>query len=121
MTDKDSFNHVRNWMIDIDKFAKEGVLKFLVGNKCDLQHKRQVTTDEGKELAKQYGIQFFLETSAKDTVNIDSLFEGITKTFLEKSTFNNRKETRKDKNLKNNKGISIENISDYNKKKKGCC
>ena len=121
MTDKDSFDHVRNWMLDIDKFAKEGVLKFLVGNKCDLQHKRQVTTDQGKELAKQYGIQFFLETSAKDTLNIESLFEGVTKTFLEKSSLNNRRETKKDKNFKNNKGISIENLSENNKKKKGCC
>ena len=109
-------------MLDVDKFAKEGVLKFLVGNKCDLQHKRQVTTDQGKELAKQYGIQFFLETSAKDTVNIDSLFEGITRTFLEKSnTTNKRESTKKEKNLKNNKAISIDNLSENTKKKKGCC
>ena len=97
------------------------MLKFLVGNKCDLQHKRKITTDEGKELARQYGIQFFLETSAKDTLNIQSLFEGVTKIFLEKSTANNRRETKKDKNIKYNKGISIENISENSKKKKGCC
>ena len=122
VTDKDSFDHVRNWMLDVDKFAKEGVLKFLVGNKCDLQHKRQVTTDQGKELAKQYGIQFFLETSAKDTVNIDSLFEGVTRTFLDKSNITNKREsTKKEKNLKNNKAISIDNLSENTKKKKGCC
>ena len=42
-TDKDSFTHVRNWMTDIDKFGKDGVLRILVGSKCDLVHNRQVT------------------------------------------------------------------------------
>ena len=45
ITDRDSFDHVRNWMADIDKFAKEGVLRILVGNKCDLIDKRQVTKE----------------------------------------------------------------------------
>ena len=37
-------------MADVDKFAKEGVLRILVGNKCDLDSKRQVSYDNGKEL-----------------------------------------------------------------------
>ena len=48
ITDKDSFEHVKNWMADVDKFAKEGVLRILVGNKCDLEHKRQVSNENGK-------------------------------------------------------------------------
>jgi GTPase SAR1 family protein len=96
------------------------VLRFLVGNKCDLEHKRQVTTDQGKELAKQYGIPF-IETSAKDTVNIEELFLGITKNFLEKQQSNNIKKDKKDKNLKNNKPISVEKLSEPKKKKGGCC
>jgi Ras-related protein Rab-1A len=77
-------------MLDIDKyywfnfrFAKENVMRILVGNKCDLDHKRQVSFEQGKELARQYNIKF-LETSAKETVNIDELFVSTTKTFLEK-------------------------------------
>jgi GTPase SAR1 family protein len=58
-------------------------MRILVGNKCDLDHKRQVSFDQGKELARQYNIKF-LETSAKETVNIDELFVSTTKTFLEK-------------------------------------
>ena len=52
ITDRDSFDHVRNWMADIDKFAKEGVLRILVGNKCVLAERRQVTMEEAKEIAK---------------------------------------------------------------------
>lgn len=83
ITDRDSFEHVKNWMADVDKFAKEGVLRILVGNKCDLEHKRQVSIDNGKELADKYGIKF-LETSAKETVNIDELFVSTTRIFLSK-------------------------------------
>jgi hypothetical protein len=39
-------------MVEIDKFAKENVLKFLVGNKSDLKDKRQITTEEGQILGK---------------------------------------------------------------------
>jgi Ras-related protein Rab-1A len=52
VTDRETFEHVKNWMLDIDKFAKENVLRFLVGNKCDLEHKRVVSFEQGKELGK---------------------------------------------------------------------
>ena len=70
-------------MADVDKFAKEGVLRILVGNKCDLDQKRQVSFENGKELADKYGIKF-METSAKETTNIDELFVSTTKIFMEK-------------------------------------
>ena len=64
ITDRDSFDHVRNWMADIDKFAKEGVLRILVGNKCDLEQNRKVRKEEAEEIAKKYGINY-IETSKK--------------------------------------------------------
>jgi len=45
----------------------------------------------------------------------------VTKTFLEKSYAINKRETKKDKILKSSKAITIENLSDNGKKKKGCC
>ena len=70
-------------MNDVDKFAKEGVFKILVGNKCDLNDKRQVPKAKGQQLADSYGIPF-LETSAKSNENINKLFEDSTKAFIEK-------------------------------------
>jgi small GTP-binding protein len=83
ITDRSSFEHVRNWMADIDKFAKEGVLRILVGNKCDLENARQVRKEEGNEIANKYGIKY-LETSAKDTINIEDLFISTAKNLLSK-------------------------------------
>ena len=70
-------------MNDIDKFAKEGVFKILVGNKCDLIEKRQVSKEKGKQLADSYGIPF-IETSAKSNENIEKLFIDSTRAFIEK-------------------------------------
>ena len=87
ITDRESFEHIRNWMADIDKFAKEGVLRILVGNKCDLEHVRQVRKEEGNEIANKYGIKY-IETSAKDTINIEDLFISTAKNLLSKQVNN---------------------------------
>ena len=70
-------------MNDIDKFAKEGVYKILVGNKSDLEEQRKVPTIKGKQLADEYGIPF-LETSAKKNENIEKLFIDSTRAFIDK-------------------------------------
>ena len=44
----------------------------LVGNKCDLEQKREVTQEKGKMMAENYGAAFF-EVSAKTGVNIDEV------------------------------------------------
>jgi len=92
-----------------------------VGNKCDLEQKRQVSTDQGKEMAKQYGVQFF-ETSAKDQLNIDELFITTTKNFLEKQS-NNKNKKSTIVNNKNSKGmITIDNIKEPKRSSSsGCC
>ena len=120
ITDRDSFEHVKNWMADVDKFAKEGVLRILVGNKCDLDSKRLVSFDNGKELADKYGIKF-LETSAKETVNIDELFVSTTKIFMSKQV-NAGGTTGKGMKTPGVAGINLneENLND-NKKNDSCC
>ena len=110
ITDKDSFEHVKIWMQDIDKFAKQGVMRILVGNKCDLEHQRAVTKNEGNEMALKYGIKY-LETSAKDTINIENLFVDTAKKLLEKQ----QSSKVGGGNLgQNSYGIDLTNSGNYN-------
>jgi GTPase SAR1 family protein len=54
-----------------------------VGNKCDLEDERQVTTVRGKQLADQLGMAFF-EASAKDNVNVKQIFDRLVDMICEK-------------------------------------
>lgn len=73
VTDQVSFNNVRQWLQEIDRYACENVNKLLVGNKCDLVTKRVVDHEQAKEFADGLGIPF-LETSAKDSTNVEQAF-----------------------------------------------
>ncbi|KAK3598665.1 hypothetical protein CHS0354_020426 [Potamilus streckersoni] len=73
VTNQESFNNVKQWLQQIDRFASENVNKLLVGNKCDLTTKKVVDYTTAKEFADQLGIPF-LETSSKDTTNVEQAF-----------------------------------------------
>jgi Ras-related protein Rab-1A len=82
ITDKESFLNVRNWLEEVHKYASDNVKILLVGNKCDLQNHRQVSIQEGKELANRLNIPF-IEASAKDSTNVQQLFINLAKTLKE--------------------------------------
>lgn len=73
VTDNDSFNNVKQWLHEIERYANEDVNKLLVGNKSDLTAKRMVSTEQGKEFADSLGMAF-LETSAKTAQNVQQAF-----------------------------------------------
>lgn len=50
----------------------------IVANKCDLENERQVSTQEGRDLAKQFGCKF-IETSAKSKYNVDEAFFSLVR------------------------------------------
>ena len=51
VTDRETFDNVRTWINEIEKYSQAGVCKILVGNKCDMEDRRQVTFEEGQEFA----------------------------------------------------------------------
>ncbi|XP_064484593.1 ras-related protein Rab-1A [Ornithodoros turicata] len=73
VTDQESFNNVKQWLQEIDRYACENVNKLLVGNKSDLTTKKVVDYTTAKEFADQLGIPF-LETSAKNATNVEQAF-----------------------------------------------
>lgn len=73
VTDQESFNNVKQWLHEINRYASENVNKLLVGNKSDLEPKRVVSAEAAKEFADSLGIAF-LETSAKNSTNVEKAF-----------------------------------------------
>lgn len=83
VTDRQSFNHVRMWMQEIEKYAAYGeVTRIIVGNKCDLvSAKRAVAPEEGQELANELGVRF-IETSARNSHNIEHTFDLVCRELM---------------------------------------
>ncbi|KAI5279100.1 Ras- protein Rab-6B, partial [Ascosphaera acerosa] len=71
-----SFANTRKWVDDVRGERGNDVIIVLVGNKTDLNDKREVTTQQGEEEAKRNGLMF-IETSAKLGYNVKQLFRRI--------------------------------------------
>ncbi|XP_016355116.1 ras-related protein Rab-8B [Sinocyclocheilus anshuiensis] len=73
ITSEKSFENIKNWIRNIEEHASSDVEKMILGNKCDMNDRRQVSKERGEKLAIDYGIKF-LETSAKTSINVEEAF-----------------------------------------------
>mmetsp|Transcript_27822 Transcript_27822/g.41062 ORF Transcript_27822/g.41062 Transcript_27822/m.41062 type:complete len:212 (-) Transcript_27822:319-954(-) len=73
VTCQESFEHVNDWLKEVNRYASEGTCKLLVGNKSDRTADKVVTAEQAKEFADELGIAF-LETSAKSAKNVEEAF-----------------------------------------------
>jgi Ras-related protein Rab-6A len=76
LPDAKSFQNTRKWVDDVRGERGNDVIIVLVGNKTDLNDKREVTTQQGEEEAKKNNLMF-IETSAKVGHNVKNLFRRI--------------------------------------------
>jgi len=73
ITQRESFNHLSRWLEEARSNGNANMTIMLIGNKCDLEHRRAVSTKEGEEFAAEHGL-YFMETSAKTSANVDEAF-----------------------------------------------
>ena len=116
ISDTESFKNINNRLNEIEKNANKNVYKILVGNKCDLEDKRTVSYQQGKELAETYGMQF-IETSAKSNTNVDEAFHLLGKEVMKLSL------NDKEKNFGNKNKMKLDKKTEdiVFQQKQGCC
>ena len=114
VTDKDSFKNLSNWLIEIEKNSSKNVIKVLIGNKTDLEDKRVISQNQGKDFADTYGLKF-IETSVKKNINVKEAFETLGRELMAAS--GDKRITKE----KPNKKISISKAQDLNVQKQGGC
>ena len=73
ITSRKTFDNVIIWLKECKDMCYKDILIILVGNKCDLEGRRVVSTEEGQKFADDNQLLFF-ETSAKDGNNIQEIF-----------------------------------------------
>ncbi len=114
VTDKDSFKNLSNWLIEIEKNSSKNVIKVLIGNKTDLEDKRVISKNQGKDFADTYGLKF-VETSVKKNINVKEAFETLGRELMAASA------DKKIVKEKQNKKISVAKAQDLNVKRQGGC
>ena len=118
-TNKNSYENLNKWVVELKEKAPPNLSVMLVGNKIDLIGDKEVSLEDGKRFSEIYGF-FFLETSAKSGKNVEEAFnkliEHASGRLLEESE---REEFNDYSNARN----SIQHINSeaLGKRKKGCC
>ena len=116
---KESFNHVENWLNDLKSQANPDVRIFLVGNKADLEEDRKIKKEEGEKYKEDQHLDLFMETSAKTGHNARNVLVEAAK-ILYKDYLKFDENNKKD-DPKNNAGGGKKLIVKEKKEKKGCC
>jgi len=115
VTNYESFEHVEEWLNEVNRHASESTLKLLVGNKADLNDDKKVDTDEAKKFADGLSISF-LETSAKNATNVEAAFLTMAKQLIEaKELIGNNPKTQ------GTGSVIVSGDGNGNKGSKGCC
>ena len=84
VTSRSTYDALDGWLAEAQKHCPGGadsVVKLLVGNKIDLEDERQVSHEDGKAWAQDHGMMF-LETSAKSSVGVQSVFEELARKII---------------------------------------
>uniref|UniRef100_A0A8D1UMX1 RAS related 2 n=1 Tax=Sus scrofa TaxID=9823 RepID=A0A8D1UMX1_PIG len=103
VTDRGSFEEIYKFQRQILRVKdRDEFPMILIGNKADLDHQRQVTQEEGQQLARQLKVTY-MEASAKIRMNVDQAFHELVRVirkFQEQECPPSPEPTRKEKDKK---------------------
>lgn len=115
ITARHTFENCSNWLDEIKQNSSLDIVIYLVGNQIDLDadagESREVTTEEGTAFFQQNRLNGFRETSAKSGVNVEAVFEEMTRILYKK--------WRERKDIDVDAGVMINPYKPKPKKK--CC
>ncbi|EHB04427.1 Ras-related protein Rab-19 [Heterocephalus glaber] len=86
LTQRSTFESVPNWIHEVEKYGAANLVIMLIGNKSDLWQKRHVLFEDACTLAEKYGLLAVLETSAKESRNIDEAFMLMAKELMARNS-----------------------------------
>ncbi len=114
--DSKTLINIDNWIKELnEKKNDEQIFMILIGNKCDLEEKRQVTKEEGEKFALKYNLKFY-ECSAKKGINVQEAFN-----YLINDIINSYKDDFIDYNNNNNNNNNNNEEKQNENEKSGCC
>ena len=118
ITSKKTFDSVKDWIRDAENMGGD-FEKILIGNKCDLEGKRNVTLENLEKFGGKKKMRVF-EASAKMDINVKQSFDTIAELIMGNKTKEQLLKMYGDK--KESFSVNASNItSKSEKKRRKCC
>ena len=83
LCDEVSYEHVKDWIGEVERYSSKSTSKLLVGNKSDRTDKLPSLSEAAKQYAIEGGMPY-LETSAKNSDNVEEAFCCLAKELMER-------------------------------------
>ena len=121
ITDKKTFQNVASWLQECKDMCYKNILIYLIGNKTDLEDKRQVSKEDAKKFSEENNLAYY-ETSALNGSNIEEIFVNSASSLVEKLESGELKNELSTSGIKIFKYPNKETEEKMNQKKQnGCC
>ncbi len=93
--DRNSFDYLKGFLIDIEKNANKNLIKLLIGNKINFDNNnREVSYEEGKKLAESNGMNF-IETNPENIESFNKTFLMFVKEIYENAKYEKKRRRKK--------------------------
>ncbi|KAK3716935.1 hypothetical protein RRG08_026725 [Elysia crispata] len=79
---RSSFESLAKWLLYVKMYAQKDTAVIIIGNKTDLEERRQVATETAQQFADENGILYY-ETSAKDLKSLEKPFYELCRQVVE--------------------------------------
>ena len=121
---RESFNNIIKWLKEIKLQSNPDIKVVLIGNKADLENKRQVTIEEGNKFKEENEILFFQEASAKSGINAKEIFHEAAKILYDEYIIFLKKARNTSLTKLNESSFNSSKLKSFyepRKKRKKCC
>jgi len=119
ITRKATFENIDKWLAEIKLSSNNEINMVLIGNKCDLEDKREVSIEEAQNKAKLLNMAF-METSALNGTNVEKAFNELVNNVYQ----NNKQIFHQDVNIRiddKDKGVEISQENNTEQKSEDGC
>ena len=116
ITRKNTFDNIDKWISDLKTNGDQNIAIIIIGNKSDLDDKREVQTEEGIKKSDEHKTAF-METSALNGDNINNAFEEL----IEQIYQNNCTNIEQEKEVDIDRGVNLNGENNESSENKKCC